>query len=345
MPDLSPDALQIAAEIAAIAAAPVRIEERAEALLESLHRLVPFEGAVIHLLDPERKALRQVVSRGYDTPTTSTFLTGSVIADEIEMLGFTRRRAALRVSDLPIPLEQLQGWTDYLRPAEFRGGLVMGMFDPCGRYLGVLALHTDTITPPTEAARDLLTALAPLIATAIDPLRSSAAMAGLVTDAYAGIVLTRSGKPLPLPGLPSHDLLIDGLDLLTVAAEHVVTGHLHSFLCPDPDDGTGPPTKITILACPADAPPSLLAVVLLSPPGELHGLTPRELEILGLLVEGWPNRRIAAALFITPRTVATHVEHILIKLDAPTRTLAVVRALRLGLYVPAPTPRGPQDPR
>jgi DNA-binding CsgD family transcriptional regulator len=32
--------------------------------------------------------------------------------------------------------------------------------------------------------------------------------------------------------------------------------------------------------------------------------------------------------------VAAHVEHILAKLSAPTRTLAAVRALRLGLYVP-----------
>jgi DNA-binding NarL/FixJ family response regulator len=82
------------------------------------------------------------------------------------------------------------------------------------------------------------------------------------------------------------------------------------------------------------APQYVIAVVLLSPPGDLYGLTDRELEILGLLVQGWPNRRIAAALFIAQRTVAAHLEHILPKLGAPTRTLAAVRALRLGLYVP-----------
>ncbi|WP_460914137.1 response regulator transcription factor [Plantactinospora veratri] len=75
-------------------------------------------------------------------------------------------------------------------------------------------------------------------------------------------------------------------------------------------------------------------MVLLSAPGDLHGLTPRELEILGLLVDGWPNQRIANTLVVAPRTVAAHVEHILAKLAAPSRTLAAVRALRLGLYVP-----------
>jgi DNA-binding NarL/FixJ family response regulator len=64
------------------------------------------------------------------------------------------------------------------------------------------------------------------------------------------------------------------------------------------------------------------------------GLTGRELEVLGFVVEGWPNNRIAGVLFITERTVAAHVEHILVKLGVANRTLAAVRALRAGLFVP-----------
>jgi DNA-binding NarL/FixJ family response regulator len=74
----------------------------------------------------------------------------------------------------------------------------------------------------------------------------------------------------------------------------------------------------------------------LAPATDLRGLTPRELQVLGLVIEGWSNRQIAVALIVTPRTVATHLEHILAKLDAPTRTLAAVRAERQGLYVPSP---------
>jgi hypothetical protein len=37
---------------------------------------------------------------------------------------------------------------------------------------------------------------------------------------------------------------------------------------------------------------------------------------------------------VAPRTVAAHVEHVLVKLEAPSRTLAAVRAEREGLYVP-----------
>ena len=62
---------------------------------------------------------------------------------------------------------------------------------PDGRHLGHLTVHTDTPTHPTDAARDLIGALAPLLAHAIDPLRSITAAARLVHGALAGVVLTR----------------------------------------------------------------------------------------------------------------------------------------------------------
>jgi DNA-binding NarL/FixJ family response regulator len=76
-------------------------------------------------------------------------------------------------------------------------------------------------------------------------------------------------------------------------------------------------------------------LVLLSALPDLHELTPRELEVLGLMIDGLSNQEIARTLVVAPRTVAAHIEHLLVKLDATTRTLAAVRAERLGLYVPA----------
>src|SRR3954453_8574099 len=51
-------------------------------------------------------------------------------------------------------------------------------------------------------------------------------------------------------------------------------------------------------------------------------------------VDGRSNREIPRALVVTQRTVAAHIEHIMVKLVTPTRTLAAVRAERAGLYVP-----------
>ena len=91
---------------------------------------------------------------------------------------------------------------------------------------------------------------------------------------------------------------------------------------------------MTVLAAP-DVPPFVLGALLVTPDAECRGLTPRELEVLGLLVAGRSNQQIAGRLAITPRTVAAHVEHILHKLNVPTRTEAAVRAERDGCYIPS----------
>lgn len=77
---------------------------------------------------------------------------------------------------------------------------------------------------------------------------------------------------------------------------------------------------------------SLVAGPTETPPVELlEALTPREEEVLGLLADGLTNRAIAARLAISENTVKFHVQALLGKLDAQSRTDAVVRATRLGL--------------
>jgi DNA-binding NarL/FixJ family response regulator len=62
-----------------------------------------------------------------------------------------------------------------------------------------------------------------------------------------------------------------------------------------------------------------------------NGLTPREREILGLLAQGLTQNEIADRLVISPKTVATHIQRILGKLDVRSRAEAVSRAYKLGL--------------
>ncbi len=62
-------------------------------------------------------------------------------------------------------------------------------------------------------------------------------------------------------------------------------------------------------------------------------LTPRELEVLKLLAEGLANRAIGETLNVTEATVKFHVNAILGKLGAQSRTDAVIRATRMGLVV------------
>jgi DNA-binding NarL/FixJ family response regulator len=63
----------------------------------------------------------------------------------------------------------------------------------------------------------------------------------------------------------------------------------------------------------------------------IEALTPREYDVLELLTEGLSNRDLAKVLGFSEHTAKFHVQALLNKLGASTRTELVVRALRLGL--------------
>ncbi|GAB3965512.1 LuxR C-terminal-related transcriptional regulator [Plantactinospora veratri] len=340
MVDLPPGAAGIVADMERIAALPGDVRDRVPELLRVLHRLMPSGGSMMHVLDPERREFEVVGESGY-TEATIAYMRSSEHYREMELLGMDRDRPPMCVRDAPVPPGELQSWAEHLEPAGFREGIGLTLFSRDGRHLGLITLHTDDPAQPSDEIRDFLGLLTPTLADAVDPMRSIVTLSKIVADAQWGVVLTRAGNVLPLPGLPGHPLLDAGSAVLEVAAAGLREGHVHNwFLCPYPSsDDPGRHLQVTVLACPASAPAHLLAVLLISATRDLRGLTRRELEILGLLVDGWSNQRMANQLVITQRTVAAHIEHILDKMDAPTRTLAAVRALRLGLYVPQPLAR------
>ena len=60
-------------------------------------------------------------------------------------------------------------------------------------------------------------------------------------------------------------------------------------------------------------------------------LTAREREVLGMISQGFTNKRTARILEISPETVKSHVKNIFLKLAVSTRAEAVSRAGPLGL--------------
>ena len=310
--------------------------ERATSMLDLLRRVVGFDAAWLALTDPLDHRYRSLTSIDLDQQMV-LFLSGPVMARDIEVTETNRARPPLSPSDLPYPAEELPTWAECLIPAGIHEALAVGLFAPDGRHVGFLAVLSGDREPPAPAMRRRLRRLAPVLAHGIDPMRSVVTAARLVRNATAGAVVRRDGDCEPLPGLSEDSLLFTRSPLLEAATERIDDAHVYSsFLWPT----NGRPAhsgfvRVTVLRAPEDAPPGVTALVLLSPAGDVCGLTPRELEVLGFLVKGCSNDEIARALVLAPRTVAAHLEHILHKLDARTRTIAAVRAERDGLYIPA----------
>src|SRR3954469_2467986 len=323
--------------LARIAASSAPLPERARALLAALRSVVPFDAAWIALADPLRSSYSSLAASADLDAGVVDFLSGPLMAHDIEVTGTDRDRPPLSPSDLPYAAEELPTWSDCLIPAGIHEALAVALFAHGGRHVGFLALLSGDREPPTAAVRRRLAALAPVLAHGIDPMRFLLTTARLVRGATAGTVFRRDGRTEPLPGLDGDPLLAVGSPVLAAACERIADGQVYSsFLWPLGGwHAPGGYARVTALAAPDDVPAVLVGVVLLSPVPDLHGLTPRELEVLGLVVDGYSNQEIARTLVVAPRTVAAHVEHLLVKLEAPTRTLAAVRAEREGLYVPA----------
>ena len=325
-----------ALELAEIGASVASLADRAGALLGALRRVIPFDGAWIAFADPPHNRGFTPLASADLAATTIEHFSGPVMAHDVEMVGGNRHGPPISVSDLPVPASELATWADCLLPAGYNEGLGVSLYASGGRHVGHLGLLFAGREPPAPGIKRLLGGLTPILARAIDPMRSLLAAARLVQGATAGVALRADGGTDALPGLQGHPLLAGNSAVVGAARAGISKGHVHTaFVWPlGGDHAPRGHVRITALAVAEGVPAALRGIVLMSPPGDLRGLTARELTILGFLVEGCSNREIARKLVVAQRTVAAHLEHILVKLSAPTRTLAAVRAEREGLYVP-----------
>jgi len=65
----------------------------------------------------------------------------------------------------------------------------------------------------------------------------------------------------------------------------------------------------------------------------LSVLTPRELEVLQLVLAGYTNKAIAVEISISEKTVEFHLDHIYTKIGARTRLMAGVWAMQQGIEI------------
>ncbi|WP_433294072.1 LuxR C-terminal-related transcriptional regulator [Actinoplanes sp. CA-030573] len=302
---------------------------------DPMRRLVPFVARWIGTIDEDHRRYTTVASAGHDADGTS-YMESEDLTELRKTTGLVGRRRPLRMQDAPPHWAQLPCWSEHWWPAGFREAVVAPIATRDGRHLGVLTLHTDSAGRPTAMGRDAVAVITHAIAAVLDPMNSLTGLARLVQGATAAVTVDRRGMLAPLPGMPRDPLLTGTPDVVTTAIDDLDDQVRHtSFLSPVPADGGQQRyVRITGLACPAGTPDDLVGLVVTSPPGDLRGLTLRELVVLGLVIEGYANQGIASRLSITARTAAAHLEHIRAKLGAPTRTAAAVLAMRGGLYIP-----------
>ena len=330
-----PELPDLRSEFAGIAASSAPVQERAAALLQHLGQILPFADGWLAARDPEQHRHVPLATTGGAAPLGDYF--GRPEADEeVDRLGLNRRGLPMLATDIPTPLTEVRAWSDHLLPAGFRQGLAAALFTTGGRHVGFLSLLSADPSRPNRADRRVVAAVTAVIADDLDRTRDIAETARIVAGACAGVVLTRGGDVLPLPGLPDDRLLAPGSPILGVAANELAdSGAYVSFLAPAPGTRCQQLIRVTSLDFARPDLDHLSAAVLLGPPGDLQGLSLLDLRILGLLVEGVTDiRGLARALHVPRGTVADSLGRSLAALRTSNLTAATVRALRVGMRIP-----------
>ncbi|MET0766076.1 MAG: LuxR C-terminal-related transcriptional regulator [Aeromicrobium sp.] len=310
---------------------------RALALLVALRTAVPFDAAWLASSGPANSIHVSLASLDLDDEIDE-FLNGTAVAQDLAVASSDGSRPLGGRSEPSYPSsDQPLAWSAWLAPAGMHASLSVALVTRGGRHVGFLVLLFRRRELSLRTTRRRLATLAPTLATGHETNPGHHAPPRVGTGVTAGTVLRDDGVIEALPGLHGDPLLAAGSPVLTFASRLLDDGLVYSsFLWPlggsfAPDGHA----RITVVAAPEDGPADLTGMALVSPAPDLHGLTPRELEVLGLVIDGCSNQEIARALVVAPRTVAAHIEHLLVKLDVRTRTAAAVRAEREGLYVPA----------
>jgi DNA-binding CsgD family transcriptional regulator len=218
----------------------------------------------------------------------------------------TEHRVAGRFIDLPYDFRSSRTYREALKPNGFHEGLTLplGVLRHGTPRPGFLALSSTHGRPLRDESLLGLTMLASEIASLTDPRVSSpSAPADLVVWAGRGRLDVRVGDLAEGPFSARDVARIGGLHQRTRAA----LGFRHR-------DGTRGWWRVTT----APAGDGVL-IRIQQAQGDDH-LTPRELDVVGLLSRGWTNDEIAAALGISVRTTRTHVESALMKIGVPNRT-------------------------
>jgi hypothetical protein len=318
----------VRSEIAGIAASAGSIEERAQSLLAPLRRAMPYAAAWIAVRDPETGVHRPVGTVG-DTAPLERYFAHPAADAELQRLGLNRHQPPVQASRLPVPMAETVAWGDYLLPAGFQDGLAAALFTDDGRQVGFLCLLTDDPSQRTADYGELVGALCPLLSRALDRVPSMAALARLSGDALGAVALTRGGGRLPLAGLPEHDLLQPGSRVLDVARELLTSSSSRvSFLCPGPEGFL----RVTALDCRDESQDHLVAVVLVRPPGDLHGLGPDDLAVLGAMLHGPDSEQRLPAL--GSGSVVARLSDLAERLGLPSAAAVAMYAAREGLYAP-----------
>jgi DNA-binding CsgD family transcriptional regulator len=285
------------------------------AVLADLRRIAAFDAVMLSAWDPLARAQRPLVSTGYGAALLR-FLNTSY-------LSCTSYRTAqelcrpMRMQDFGPSFYRTPVYRDFLRTAGFREGvtLVLHSPGPRGQLTGLLTMSFTETRAADGDVREALELAAPALAQLVDVCLPPVWMAGMLWGGSQAVLVDARGASVPL-----NDAVLElSVQLRRVTADFLVGDQpsLRGFAARSADARWERAQMVRLAPDPrTDGPRALVMVAHTALP---HELTERELDVLTLVSRGLSNRETGVVLGTSPRTVSTHVEHLLLKTGLANR--------------------------
>lgn len=288
----------------------------AAAVVEALASIVPADCLALSSWDPAGRRHRTLAS---SYPGTAT----SYFDDEWHrdpLFQVPRlRREPVRICDLDISQRHGAVFDRVIDPAGFRDGVTQCLYAADGRYVGMVNANSLTNQSLDDDVVNLMDLLAADLAAAIDPVTTPPALTARLADGDAeGFLVAVDGTVTPLSPGANPALLSTQTPSVVGPGHHLQEGTTLLLV--------GQILFAVDLARWGDQ--TLVLHRQITPPA---ALTVRELHVLAMLADGHSNKQIGQRCGISDRTVATHVEHILLKIGARTRAEAAGRSAQWRL--------------
>lgn len=316
-----------AAEIGMLVHEPNAAEARQE-MLRLLNEAMDSDAASLVAVDPFDGEHRQVA--GVDYPAEVARSLAVEFARTTWFDDVLDGALPQSISDEPSQSFR-RGWfyEQHVEPAGFRDGMT-GALRRNGRYVGLVHLSSGRHAAFDTEARQLLASVMPALAAVADVTGRAADAADVRQSDSAALVSGDEIVPVPERDRPQ---VLEDRTFRQVVAEFRESGGQqlqifwpvgriwHRVALVSPKLPVSRPGAVLVHTRPADVP---------------YGLTSRELDVLTRLAMGLTNDVIAEEFFLSPRTIHTHVEHVLQKTRTSSRTEAAMLAVRESILRPVP---------
>jgi len=304
---------------------------RAAAVTRTLTNLIPWAGYALSGWDAGSGDHRHVTlaSQGYSDAVLDHMNGEFVENNPAFHLLHLRVPRALRWSDLRrdwnIDFPATAAADEFLIPSGYREGTTMCLRLPDGRYTGSLHVSWGSERDARDETRDIIEGFRPLLALVCDLLRAPHLNVERIgPDGHAALI-SSDGKVMEMPGRSFGPLLGPGGLVQGLVSRHGRKPVRRRYLWAGAD---GLCHRIDTFPCYGGT--TLVTEMVIPWP---FGLTSREAQVLHLVASGLSNPQIAASLRISPRTVSTHVEHLLEKLNCISRSQLAVSAVRANVLL------------